>query len=112
MYEFTSLPRHEQDSHITKGIRKIIDSIVIQTGCFNQSDIVNMVCEVLEKKYGGESLDEYLERAGISTTKDIKNIVESYFATSFKDGKVYVRIDKINANLDNTVNKVAAYVLA
>ena len=108
MYEFTAEPRHEQDHHISKGLRKIIDALLINTHCANQTELMYAICDILENRYGGESLEYHIERMGCKTTKDIQAVIESYFASEFKDGKIYVRIDQFNSAYNKDVALLTA----
>ena len=115
MFEFTSAPSREKDFELSKGMRKVIDFAIMQTSCYNRSELMYTICDVLSNKYGGDRLDAQLAKMGVSTTNDIKQAIDTYFALNFKDGKMYVRADKINGvykDFASAINKPLAVAAA
>lgn len=61
---------------------KIVDSVARRKRLSNRFDILEAVCEDLERKFPGKSLEVVLEQMHMETTSSILRIIDAYLSKS------------------------------
>lgn len=70
----------EKPRRISEGVMPLIHEIAQQIHSEDQSDLLEAVCERLESKFHGESLDYHLRQMNLCTTGDILYAINLYKA--------------------------------
>jgi len=76
---------------LTKNLRNIIKDAITQTGSKNTKILCGKVCEILENKFKGETLDYHLKQMNIENTSHVIEAIESYLI-DFEDKANYRKV--------------------
>lgn len=65
--------------NVTEGALRIIETIIKRENSHDRRFLLEKVCEELEAKYVGESLEYHLSQMNINTTTDILHAIDIFF---------------------------------
>ena len=63
---------------LTRGTKGIIKESIEKKGTTNRHELCDYICDVLEERFAGETLDYQLKRMDLKTTGDILEAIDTY----------------------------------
>ena len=82
----------EAEFDLTRGGRKMIEQAIIDTGSTNSMVILNRICELLDEKFAGSTLDYQTERMNFRTTKDILQAIDTFMYHQIKKDTLVIKV--------------------
>lgn len=65
--------------NVTEGAMRIVEEVVSKTDNHDRSFLLAKVCDELEERYAGDSLEYHLSQMHIDTTSDILHAIDMFF---------------------------------
>ena len=65
--------------NVTEGAMKIVGEVVKKANTHDRSILLERICDELEERYPGESLEYHLSQMHISSTADIAYAIDMFF---------------------------------
>lgn len=63
---------------LTRGTKSLIKESIEKAGTTNRHELCDYICECLEERFAGETLDYQLKRMDLVTTGDILEAIDTY----------------------------------
>ena len=76
--------KDDKFKELTRGTKKLIKDAIREHKATNRFDLCSIICEELEEKFTGDTLNYQLSRMNLETTGDILDAIDTYM---FKHAK-------------------------
>lgn len=73
---------------LTRGGKRMIEQAIRETNSVNSHDLLYNICENLEKKFSGDTLEYQAKRMNFETTGDILKAIDLYMYKASKNGVI------------------------
>ena len=71
---------------LTRGTKTLIKESIEKANTTNRHELCSYICEVLEERFTGDTLDYQLKRMDLETTGDILDAIDTYMYKHAKFG--------------------------
>lgn len=82
---------------LTRGAKRMIEQAIKETNSVNSHDILYNICDNLEKKFSGDTLDYQTKRMNFETTGNILKAIDMYMYKASKNGVLVLEDEDENA---------------